>query len=75
MLLSVILRALRNEVTPTKLAKLYNQLTPRDQAMFIINFVKPLPPEKPKDALESLDDESLQKLRDMMLNVPKTAYK
>jgi hypothetical protein len=59
MLLSVILRALRNEVTPAKLAKLYTALKPRDQAMFIINFVKPPPPEKPKDIFDDLSPQQL----------------
>jgi hypothetical protein len=69
-LLSLISRVLKHRYTPAKLDELIDQLTPRDQAMFICHYIKPV---QPKDELESLDDHSLQRLADLLRNESKQA--
>lgn len=70
-LLSLIQRTLKNMYGPARLQELIEDLSSRDQAMFIINFIKPAPV---KDEFERLDDESLQRLADMMTERSKRAY-
>ncbi len=74
-LLSLISRVLKKRYSPAKLDELIDQLTPRDQAMFICHYIKPPQTEKAKDELEKLDDESLQRLVNKYMEQSKQAYR
>jgi hypothetical protein len=74
-LLSLMTRVLKNMYTPARLEELIEELNPRDQAMLFMHYVRPPQPEKPKDELERLDDESLEKLANKVTEQARRAYR